>query len=73
MPTEPEAGPPARKKIPRAKVVNDGFVVYEVDCSVPNDPTQPKWPVVILPPGPLPPPTTRGTAPPEADEAPEPK
>jgi hypothetical protein len=73
MPTEPGAGPPARKKTPRAKPVNDGFVVYEVDGSVPNDPTQIKWPVVIPPPDKPQPPSARGPAPPEAEEAPDPK
>ena len=71
MSTEPK---PTRKKIPLAKWVDEGFVVYEVDASVPNDPTVLKWPVVIPPPQPPPPPrASLGTAPPEADEAPDPK
>lgn len=70
MPTEPDTQPPTRKKIPRTRFVNDGFVVYELDFSVPNDPTQPKFPVVIQPPSqPQPRPTSQVTSPPEAEEA----
>lgn len=71
MATEP--GPkPTKGKIPRWKPVNDGFVVYEVDCSVPNDPSVLKYPRVILPPDqPQPPPTTE-TPPPKAEGTPDP-
>lgn len=71
MPTDPEPKPP-RKMFPPAKWVNDGFVVYEVDCSVPNDPSVLKYPRVILPPDqPQPPPTTE-TPPPKAEGTPDP-
>ena len=45
MSNESEPLPP-QKKIPRAKPVNDGFVVYEVDGFAQMTPEQKTWPVV---------------------------
>lgn len=49
MPTEPERNPdtprPKRRR-PRGKPVNDGFVVFEVDGFAQLTPEQRTWPVV---------------------------
>lgn len=39
---------PRGKKIPRAKLVNDGFVVFEVDGFAQLTPEQKLWPVISM-------------------------
>ncbi len=48
MPTEPESKPPVKRKSPRGKPVNDGFVVFEVDGFAQLTPEQKLWPVVDI-------------------------